>query len=441
MPSDKDSVDVSHQNNIWYYKNYGDSIVPLYRGEPVKDFLQNTMVDWGVNSAPCFIDIDKDGRKDLLVAVRDGGGKTGNNSHIVLYLNKAGAKPGAKPYLLYQTDDFLGFSSLPVSIRRPVPSGYLNGKDNKTDLIIGNDSGHVMYFKDQSTGTSPADFVLAQSSLKYLLNGKLTSIDVGSNSAPTSVDINNDGKTDLLIGANDGRISYYRCLGYGAAPDYIPYFQLVTNTFGGINSVPLSDIESAPCVGDLNKNGKPDLLVGDYFGNLFYYPDFDTTSTLSAASANLVYDYRTGQRYIYKVFSGELKPAVAYLDNDSTLDIMMGCRRGGLFFLGSQNDSFESIGNSGIAETLAPNPPKISIYPNPAKDFVTLQYSNNTSVNNAIITITDILGKCLVTHSFSLEAGKGNEQVSTYGLPAGFYIVNVVDGDRTICNAKLIIEK
>jgi hypothetical protein len=438
QPTEGDTLTQSTRiSNVWYYQNGGNATTPIYLINK-KNFLQNTMVDWGVNSAPCFIDVDKDGRKDLVMAVRDGGGKKGY-SHLILYLNKAG-KSGSKPYLLYQDRDYLGFSQLAVPIRRPVPAAYQNGKDSKTDLIIGNDSGRIMYFKDESSGTNPASFKLAASSLMYKTGTGFKPIDVGTNSSPTSADINKDGMTDLLIGANDGRISYYRCLGYGPAPDYIPYFQLVTNVFGGINSGG-KDFQSAPCIADLNHNGKPDLLLGDIYGQLLYYPDFDTTSKLTAASGSLVYDYRTSAPSAGRLFSTYTIPAVSYLDNDSIPDIMLGCRRGGLIFLGSKNNGFETIGHTGIDDYVAPEGMNIEIFPNPARDNFVLKYANTTMMHDAAIEVRDMLGRVVLLKNIPLQPGNGQVQNETTELHNGIYIVNVNADNKVLSGKKIIIRK
>jgi len=437
MPTDTDTYHSSRVNNIWYYQNDGDSANTVFRLH-AQDFLENTTVDWGLSSAPCFVDVDKDGRKDLIVAVRDGGGKRGC-SHAILYLNKPG-KNGGKPYLLYQDNDYMGLSSLPVPIMRPVPSPYTNGKDGKTDLVVGDDSGRVMYFKDMSSGTHAANFKMVQSALQYVTQNGLQPIDVGYNSAPTSADINHDGMTDLLIGANNGAISYYRCLGY-TGTNNIPYFQLVTNTFGGINTVPGQDFQSAPCVADLDKDGKADLLVGDRFGRLFYYHDFDTVGTLKASTQSLLYDYRTSQRYANKLFSTYVIPAVANLDQDSFPDIMLGCRRGGLIFLGSYNNGFESLLNTGVSEPITPMPVNLKLYPNPANDYFTLGYTNPVGIQAATIKVYDVLGREFVNKPFEMGMGQGKEQVSTSGLKDGLYIVNIVENNHLLYSEKIIIHK
>ena len=449
QPTFRDSFVVDRIHNIWYYNNEGSKASSPGGASNIfnlstKDFLQNTMVDWGINSAPCFIDVDNDGRKDLIVAVKDGGAKNGF-SHLVLYLNKAGKTPASKPYLLYKTDDYLGFSKLSTNISWPIPAAYLNGKDGKTDLLIGNTTGQVMYFKnDGSVGGNPANFHLSTSTLEYISrpSGKLVPINIGSsNSAPTAADLNGDGKMDLLIGSNYGTISYYRCLGYLPGSDNVPYFELVTDTLGGLYTAPGSDFQTVPCVADIDKDGKPDLLVGDEYGRLWYYHDFDTLKTLVPTNQILVYDNGADKVDSNRIFSHYIVPAVADLDGDGYPDIMLGCVRGGLIFLGSANNGFENLRNSTGVEPVIYNPMGMSLFPNPAKDMFTLEYNNTDKQINAQLVVTDMLGRQILSHNFIMQNGKGGEQLSTSGLAAGIYIVNVESADQLLFSNKLVVEK
>jgi len=450
QPTFRDTV-VDRIHNIWYYENNGTKPANGKPGSNIfnitsKDFLQNTMLDWGINSAPCFIDVDKDGRKDLLIAVRDGSAPKAN-SHIVLYLNKAGKTSGSKPYLLYQTDDYLGFSKLATRILAPVPAAYYNAIDSTTDLLMGNDSGQVMYYKDRGGKKNPADFHLSTSSLKYLSKGKWIPIAVNANSAPTAADINGDGKMDILIGSANGTISYYRCQGFGPAPDYVPYFVLVTKTFGGLFSNSGFAYQTAPCVADLDRDGKPDLLVGDESGRLFYFHDFDTTHVLydtahvkAASYLVKVHDYGSGKDST-RLFSTYTIPAVAYLDQDSLPDIMLGCRRGGLIFLGSASNDLEVLHTAAVEVPKSYNPMAMAIYPNPAGNVVTLSYNNLSATQNSRLVVSDMLGRQIISHMFELENGKGNEQINTTGLANGIYIVNVESEGELLFSNKLIIAK
>jgi len=449
-PTFLDTVETNRTYNIWYY--YNDGSKDSATGRPTsnifeittKDFLQNTMVDWGINSAPCFIDVDNDGRKDLIVAVKDGGAKNGS-SHLVLYLNKPGKTPGSKPYLLYNTDDYLGFSKLSKNIYWPIPAAYFNDSSKTTDLLIGNASGQVIYYKNEgSKSGEPANFHLSTNALQYVSrpSGKLMPINIGSaNSAPTAADINGDGKTDLIIGSNYGNISYYRCLGYLPGADNVPYFELVTDTLGGLYTSPGLDYQTAPCVADMDNDGKLDLMIGDEYGRLWYYHDFDTLKTLVPTNQVLVYDNGANKVDSNKIFSRYIVPAVADLDGDGYPDIMLGCVRGGLIFLGSANNGFENLRNFTGVEPVLYNPIRISLFPNPAKDMVTLRYNNPDPRQNSFLVVTDMLGRKMISHQFMMQNGKGDEPFSTIGLTNGIYIVALYSGDQFVFSDKLIIEK
>lgn len=75
---------------------------------------------------------------------------------------------------------------------------------------------------------------------------------------------------------------------------------------------------------------------------------------------------------------------------------------------------------------------KISVWPNPAKDFVYIQ--NNGTDNDAKTEIFDQFGKMMsatVLHS-------GNNRVNVSNLPTGTYIMHIQEADGTMYNKKII---
>jgi len=130
--------------------------------------------------------------------------------------------------------------------------------------------------------------------------------------APALGDLNNDGRDDLLLGTWKGRIAYYR------------------NTDDGFKSVSESFVElargsnSVPALGDLDDDGDLDLLVGESGGGIFFYrnngsaesPDFVLQEN---AFPNVKADHRS-------------VPALYDVDADGDLDLFLGTKSQGLLF-------------------------------------------------------------------------------------------------------------
>jgi hypothetical protein len=79
---------------------------------------------------------------------------------------------------------------------------------------------------------------------------------------------------------------------------------------------------------------------------------------------------------------------------------------------------------------------EIKIYPNPAKENVTISYTLNTST--ATLEIYDLAGRSISQKVLSSSTGEEQIQTSTY--QAGIYIVVVKENDTILVQQKLIIE-
>jgi len=81
----------------------------------------------------------------------------------------------------------------------------------------------------------------------------------------------------------------------------------------------------------------------------------------------------------------------------------------------------------------------ISVYPNPAKEFINI---NMTSANNsnAIIRLTDISGKLVLSETKSLSEGNNSMIINTCDLNSGLYILKIQNGNE-ILNEKILINK
>ena len=78
---------------------------------------------------------------------------------------------------------------------------YIALDDSADDLLIGLENGKVLYYHNQAEQNQPYDFILA--------SGNFEGIDVGKYAAPTLFDINEDGAIDLLLGNESGSLTYF----------------------------------------------------------------------------------------------------------------------------------------------------------------------------------------------------------------------------------------
>lgn len=80
----------------------------------------------------------------------------------------------------------------------------------------------------------------------------------------------------------------------------------------------------------------------------------------------------------------------------------------------------------------------LSVYPNPATDFFTVQV-NAEGVDGVELTVMDLTGKVVATQYLIAEFGTMSTRIETYDLPKGVYLVSVTNGvDRY--TQKLIVK-
>ena len=132
-------------------------------------------------------------------------------------------------------------------------------EDGLLDLVIGSETGTIRLYLNSGTPTAHSftTFSLLQSS------GTSISIYRG---CPQVVDLDGDGKKDLIVGDDNGKIAFYANTGTNAAPAFSGYEFLRS---GGV------DIDlyygARLWVNDWDENGQPDLLISDYEGWVYLY--------------------------------------------------------------------------------------------------------------------------------------------------------------------------
>lgn len=222
-------------DNFWYYKNAGSNAQPFYVLQ-TKNFIP--MYDAGGRSSVALADFDSDGDIDLCSST-DGGG-------ITIYKNNGTAQ---QP-LFSLTPSF----SLKLDLLfATVAAGDLNN-DAKPDLLVGDFSGTVRLLQNTTVSNSIS---FAQTPFA------LDTIDVGNSSAPCIGDVDQDGVRDILVGASGGGIHYYKNTGSNALPAYT----LISTVFNSIDA----GNDAMPFMLDVDSNGKNDLLIGNRDGTIIRY--------------------------------------------------------------------------------------------------------------------------------------------------------------------------
>jgi len=413
------------RNAVWYYKNEGTDAAPDFNLK-TKQFLLTDMIDVGNGANPSFVDYNADGLLDIVVGNNSywltGGQK---DSRLQLFLNIG---TSTAPKFELTDDDFLGFSDLFINsanIFNFTPTwGDIDG-DGDEDLMLGDNSGRLTFVENTAGANNTMTFGPPQYNWQ--------AIKVGQLSTPDLVDINRDGLLDIVVGEKtvnfidytDTISSFNLFLNTGTAtePQFDPNSLNAPNFayFGFANTIDVgfNSGESAPAIFD----------TGDDF------------LMFSGASSGQLKVYRGIENNIYGAFEkiyndyGNLKsgwttrPAIADLNNDGILDMLVGNRRGGLQII---ETDFRTDGTStDIAEVPFASP--IKIFPNPTDDLVNINLQADFgaldiqlfNASGQIVLTKKILG---VNHSINLE-----------NLPSGIYFLKWQDGINNRGVEKIVV--
>jgi hypothetical protein len=219
------------------------------------------------------------------------------------------------PMLLDVDDD--GLQDLLVS-----PSG--------TQLTKSENKESVWMYKNIGTQNQPEFSLQTKSFLQEDM------LDFGSGAYPVLYDMNGDGLLDLLVG-NYGYYDSTTSNGYSITCHYSasiayfkntgtktqPEFSLVTEDLANLRQLGYTAL--IPSVGDLNGDGKPDVLLGTAGNNLIYLEN-NSSSQDTLTFAAPVYNYQS-------LSMPEYAAAQLFdLDKDGFLDLIAGTRRGIMSF-------------------------------------------------------------------------------------------------------------
>lgn len=398
-PSDPSLTKSKDCNSLWIYNR--DEVRGQYH-KIREDFLQNQMVDVGSGAMPVFYDWNGDGLTDLFVAnfgsydsskLINGFLTTYYASSISYYQNIGNQQ---NPSFQLKTDDFGNLKRYGYQALCPT-FGDVDG-DGRTDLLCGSSDGTLLFFRNQGD-TLPA---FAPPAPNY------AGIDVGDFSTPQLFDLDRDGRPDLIVGNRRGRIAYYRNM----APSGTFDFQYVTDTLGGVDVRDAEVSFFGYCVPRFFRNSQNEtvLFCGNEQGTVTYYDLIDDSLTGTFRRKETALAAKIGER-LYPISEGiRSAPAVDDLDGDGYPDLLVGNYAGGLsLFMGTVPPPL-SADNSRLSV------PSLTVFPNPTSGRCTIALGEPTQHE---VIVFDLSGRPLLK---TTAGGSNAFQLDLSGLPAGVYI-------------------
>jgi hypothetical protein len=236
-------------------------------------------------SVPSFVRWDGDDLPDLVVG--EGGDTPGK---VRVYLNTGTAGQPAFETFFYAQSNGADLSVAASGCLGAFPRVVYWDGDDRKDLLVGMASGKVRIYLNVGTDENPTFDGGAY--LQVGEPGAKVDISVLARATPSVVDWNDDGRKDLVVGSYDSTVYIFINEGTDSAPDFRTHIQAQLN--GSLLVVPGS--RSSPEVIDLDGDGKKDLLAGNVSGQLFYYSNSGTdadpsfSTFIMVRSAGLVID-------------------------------------------------------------------------------------------------------------------------------------------------------
>ncbi|OHB62157.1 MAG: hypothetical protein A2Y76_00780 [Planctomycetes bacterium RBG_13_60_9] len=224
-------------------------------------------------SVPAFEDWNNDLLKDLLVG--EGGGSVPGKVRI--YLNVGTESDPCFVDYFYAQAEGKDLSCPPQGCLGCFPRVVDWDEDGRKDLLVGLADGTVKIFRNITDNNEPV--FDAGTNIK-VGNENAFNLDVGSRAMPIAVQWNDDGMLDLVVGGLDGLIHvYYNCGCGGSVPPrfYLsPVAGMLVQEKERDLMVPSG--RSSPVVMDLDGDGKKDLLTGNTDGLVLFYKNLGTDS-------------------------------------------------------------------------------------------------------------------------------------------------------------------
>lgn len=404
--------------SMWLYKN--TSTTSTVNFQFVKDnFLQDEMIEVGQCSFPVLFDYNNDGLKDLLIGNYGYYNKATltSDARLTLYKNVGSS---AVPVFSLITRDYGNLSThtltSSVPINNAMPTVGDIDLDGDIDILFGTSNGHIHWLENTAGGNAVCNFSVFH-------QDPFSIVTPFAAAAPQLFDLDYDGRLDLLIGMQNGKIAWYRNVSTSA----LASFSLMTSSLGSI------DVK-----------GDPNVWGYDGFATPFFYRDGGVTYALVGSFSGSIAHYTvpsvvTGSFTVLTKYANGLnegsQSTVCYEDinNDGRRDLFVGNAGGGLNFF-SSNSPFVGIEEYSAAGMEL----SAQLYPNPVNDNLSVSV-DVLNFQKGKLTVYDLLGK-EVMHE-PMRSTRMDIDLSV--LNQGVYFINltVETSQQTLSTVRKIIKE
>jgi hypothetical protein len=345
-PNDADNTE--DVNSIWFYKNIGTDEEPEFDLQTTS-FLTETVLDLGSGTRPTFFDYNADGLMDIVVGTVGYFVNAGRRDARLFLFENTGSS--TTPSFQLVSENWLNFSQFKDDFGSFSPAFGDLDNDGDQDLLVGEVTGSLFYV--ENLGGEGQPFRAGSIQPNY------ANIDIGSTSAPAIVDVNQDGKMDLLIGERNGNINFFPNIGtpeqaqFEAEVANAPNLQIV----GRIDAREPGFITgwSTPTV--VETLDRRVIVTGTSKGQLESYvlPDqnFDAAFVQEATTLGNIAE---GKRS---------SAAFADLNNDGKAEMLVGNFRGGLALY-----TTDFVVDERVSTETIPTASDFQVFPNPTHDWI-----------------------------------------------------------------------